>query len=493
LCDAIVLAFSQGAPVVYAVRVLGTRYATATYTLNDGQGNDVCIVNASSPGIWGNAVKLKILAGSWKATETNNLLPASLGAGPYHTKARTILNDGSNWMAVEGTEVHIVYTGVPATGEVLINAIGDFTFGDTLLDTQAISYALKYQTIKVQITDNVITQTFDNIHTITQLIAKLHGTGLVEISAIAGETHLPALGTVKLAGGTQGDAITTTNWRTAMRVGGDQASELIGAPQTAAITAYEVEPGTHDLIPEVDGQSMELANKFHPCQWFVSAAPNMGVAALLDLASGYSNRLLTIVANGWDGSSVPKCIAVARAGKEAACALGESAALPRNAMNGLNGLLNTFTQAEVDTMTQDTDARLDCIIKSRGLRPYVGITTDSTWQFLRTVDQRTINFVIVASNEIAQQFFHEKRTDRIMSSMCASWNSVLEDLRKAECVRAYTITVYPSDTDTGKVFVNINMENIGHIERIDEKLAVGILPSNASSYTASAGTTMTPA
>ena len=492
LKDAIELCFGQGAPVVYAIRVLGDHSATATITIEDGQGNDVVIANASSPGIWGNSVRIKVLAGSFKATETVTMKPGTGTAGPYYTKMQNMLNDGSNWIEVDGVERTIVYTGVPGTDEVLLETTGRFTFNASqpILNSQLITYALKYQTIKVEITDNEITQSFDNLHNITQLIAKLHGTGLVEITAIAGETHLPALGTYILTGGSQGQAITTTNWRTAMRTGGEQAAELIGAPQCAAITDYEVEEGTHDLIPEIDAQSMELANKFHPCQWFVSTAPNMSLASLLDLASGYSNRLLTIIANGWDGSTVPKCIAVARAGKEAACALGESAALPRNAMNGLNGLLNSFSQAEVDTMTQDTDARLDCIIKSRGLRPYVGITTDSTWQFLRTVDQRTINYVIVASNEIAKQFFHEKRTDRVMNSMKNSWQSVLEGLRRDECIRAYTISVGPHDTDTGKVLVHINMENIGHIERIDETLAIGILPSVASRFTATAGTTM---
>ena len=141
-------------------------------------------------------------------------------------------------------------------------------------------------------------------------------------------------------------------------------------------------------------------------------------------------------------------------------------------------IYNTFDQDEVDTLTQATDASVDAIIKSRGIRPYVGITTDQTWQFLRTVDNRTINWVIVCSNEIAQQYFHEKRTNAVMASMKASIESVLQDLLRNENIRAYKLDVYPSDTDTGKVFVDISMENIGHIERIDETIAVGILNEN---------------
>ena len=144
-------------------------------------------------------------------------------------------------------------------------------------------------------------------------------------------------------------------------------------------------------------------------------------------------------------------------------------------MNGLNGLLNTYDQTDVDVMTQDTDARADVIIKSRGIRPYVGITTDQTWQFLRTVDNRTINYVIVASDQIARQYFHEKRTGTIMSAMEQSIKAILNDLMRDENIRAYSIEVTPDETDTGKVNIHLCMENIGHIERIDETIAVGIL------------------
>ena len=65
-----------------------------------------------------------------------------------------------------------------------------------------------------------------------------------------------------------------------------------------------------------------------------------------------------------------------------------------------------------------------------------------------------------------------------MASMKASIASVLNDLLRDENIRAYTLDVYADDTDTGKVIVKISMENIGHIERIDETIAVGILNDN---------------
>jgi hypothetical protein len=487
LQDAIELAFAQGAPVVYAVRVLGTGHATASVTLDDGldDPNDVVTISAKSPGLWGNAVSIKVLEGSYKATETTPYaIPGAGTVGPYYTQYTNIIaNDSANWVRVDGvpyTEANgkLVYTAPPTADQVYVNTIdGSITFGTPVAATSLITYSLKYKTVKLVVTDNETTYTYDNISSLTKLVARLIGTGFVSATAITGETHLPATSVTPfaLSGGLDGTSISTSDWEEALRVGGAAAAELVGAPQTCALTEYEVEEGTHDLIPVLDAWSMEMANDFHPCQCFIGVAPNLTAEQVLDIAAGYSNRLLTIVANSWDNSTTSRNIAVARAGKEAAVALGESAALPRNAMNGLNGLLNTYDQTDVDVMTQDTDARADVIIKSRGIRPYVGITTDQTWQFLRTVDNRTINYVIVASDQIARQYFHEKRTGTIMSAMEQSIKAILNDLMRDENIRAYSIEVTPDETDTGKVNIRLCMENIGHIERIDETIAVGIL------------------
>ena len=66
-----------------------------------------------------------------------------------------------------------------------------------------------------------------------------------------------------------------------------------------------------------------------------------------------------------------------------------------------------------------------------------------------------------------------------MAALKASIAAVLNDLLRDENIRAYKLDVYPDDTDTGKVIVKISMENIGHIERIDETIAVGILNEDA--------------
>ena len=496
LKDGVELAFAQGAPVVYAVRVLGTSHATADVTLSDGLttavggAKDVITISAKSPGLWGNAVTVKVLRGSLKATEsTPYAIPGAGSVGPYNTNySDIVVSDSANWVKVDGVlytlaNNKITYSSPPSSTQVYIDIVnGALTFGTSVPATSLITWNLKYYTRKLVVSDNETTYTYDNISSLVKMVARLIGTGFVTAEQVAGETHLPKVQATafQLSGGLDGTTISTTDWATALTVGGEAAAELIGAPQTCALTDYEVAEGTHDLIPVLDAWSMEMANKFHPCQCFIAVAPNLSAEQVLDIAAGYSNRLLTIVANGWDGSVYEKNIAVARAGKEAAVALGESAALPRNAMNGLNGLLNTFEQTDVDVLTQDSDARADAIIKSRGIRPYVGITTDQTWQFLRTVDNRTINYVIVCSDQVARQYFHEKRTTAVMAAMKASIQAVLNDLLRDENIRAYSLDVTPDETDTGKVNIRLCMENIGHIERIDETIAVGILSNSGA-------------
>jgi hypothetical protein len=145
-----------------------------------------------------------------------------------------------------------------------------------------------------------------------------------------------------------------------------------------------------------------------------------------------------------------------------------------NAMNGLSGILNSFNQSETDVLTT---GGLDVIIKKRGILPYIGISTATDWQFMRCTDNRTINFVIIACEYICRQFYHHKRTRYTLSSIKQSIVQMLEDLKTQENIRMYEVTVSAHPTDTGRVNIDLTMENIGHIERFRQVLNVGIMGS----------------
>jgi len=477
LKEAIELVFQQGAPVVYAIRVLGDGNAKASYTVTDGLGvpNTVGTFYAHSEGAWGNSVKITLEDDTYKGTEFEDEMPGN-GTATYYTANCNLYNNSSNFVKVNNVAKTIVYNiGDIGAGKVYLN-IADgyiqFYTGEFPTSSDTISYSVKYHTKKVTITDNEVTFIYPRVVDLVRLTSKIEDSGLATFTAVDGETHMPQNGTYVLAGGSDGAAIDSDDWEEALYDMGEEASLQAGSPTCIAITDNTINSGQHELVPILDGFLTDMESDFHPCLGFVAADPNMTVDELLDLASNFNSRLLSIVANGWDDGDIPKNIAVCRAGREAAMPLGESAAKAVNAMKGILGILNPMTQNECDVLN---GGGLDVIIKKRGILPYVGISTATDWQFMRCVDNRTINYIIVATEYIARAFYHEKRTPRVLSSIKNSIKQMLDDLKHQECIRAYTLEIEPHPTDTGRVNIYMSVENIGHIERFRTTLSVGIL------------------
>lgn len=474
LKDAIEIAFSQGCPVIYAVRVLGRKNSSASYHLIDGTTtkDPVGSIVAHSEGIWGNSVVVKIYDGSFSTT-SNEIFPGDGTVGPYKLRIWNLdtKNTKSNFVKVNGIPKTIVYdaSGL-AVGKVWVNTTdGAVTFypHEEPSPSDLIEVGVRYRTKKIVVTDNERVESFDSIKSLTALRAALATSNLVRFEIDPSATHLPKNEEFNLSGGGDGEPITTDDWL--------EALELLGstiAPTTVAITSHSVssEEVTYDLIPVLDGWLAWMANIFKPCQGFVAAHPGESVTTLMNLAANFNNKWLAIEGNGWDNSAVPKNLAVARAAKEAAVSLGTSCAEAQNAMNGIYGLLYQFNQDETDALTR---GGIDVILKQRGIKPYVGITTATDWQFMRTVDMRTVNWIIVALNYIAQQYYFKRRTPQIMAALQASIEAVLEEQVALQNVEAYAVSVYPNDMDTNRVDIDLLLQNIGHIERIRTVMSVG--------------------
>lgn len=474
LKEAIELAFGQGVPVIYAVRVLGSGAAKATKPLEDDleTPNTVGSVDAVSEGIWGNAVVIKIEDGSYEATDVE-IFPGDGTVGPYALQMCDLAESTANYIKVDGVAKTIVYAEASlGAGKVLIDKVNGsvkFYQNEGPASTSLISVGIKYKTRKITLTDNETREVFNNVRDLVALEAALEKSSLARFTPVAGETHLPKAQTTTLDSGSDGAVVTTDDWENALEILGNTI-----APTTVAITSYEVAEDTYDLVPVLDAWLSYMAGLFKPCLGFVAAKENETVANLLELASGYNNRLLSIVGNAWDQNTPRRNLAVARAAKEAAVALGESTADPTNSLNGILDLLTTFNQDEMDVLTR---GGIDVLMKQRGIKPYVGISTATDWQFLRCVDNRTINWVIVAAKFITDGFYHKRRTVQTMNSVKASIDSMLEEQRILENIEKYATGVYPDSVDTGKVNIELLMQNIGHIERFRMVMGVGILPA----------------
>ncbi|HNR57331.1 MAG TPA: hypothetical protein PKJ51_02635, partial [Methanothrix sp.] len=174
--------------------------------------------------------------------------------------------------------------------------------------------------------------------------------------------------------------------------------------------------------------------------------------------------------NPWDNSQVEKDLAAARAGTEAGLALGESAAQDNNAIQGANDLLNIFDQEEVDVLTYNG---VDMLIKSVGVKPYLGVTTNPDPNFLRTVDMRTVCYSMVVLNYVAKRFFHKRRTRQNMSDLKATLDIAFAEMVRLQILDDFKITVRANALDRNKVDIDLWIQCVGHIERIHTVLSVG--------------------
>jgi len=484
------LAFMQGVPTVYLVRVLGEGYAIAKATLKSLSGDTVGDLKANSPGSWGNSLLYSIQNGNYNGTLTE-IFVGDKSVGPYALQRDDIVEHASNYVKVNGVKRDIVYKlSDHGAGEVLVDKEkGTITFyqGEAPTAADQISVSLKFRTRKITLYDGDTVYVANNIRSIPELISAIGNSQLAVFEEYnATVTKLPKttvsgdkVQTVALTGGNDGATITVDDWEKALY----RLSQTV-TPTTVALCDWEVESGQYDLVGLLSGWLTWMAGQFRPCLGFVPMEDTLGAneaSKVLDLCAGYNNRLLTIVANAWDDQFPLKNIAVARAAKEAACALGESAARSYNSMDGLRNLLTVFDDETVDVLTR---GGADVMIQkkgvypyqaTRGIRPYLGISTATDWQFMRCVDNRTINWIIVAIKYITDQYYHERRTKNVLTSLKQSLCAVLDDQVELENIRTYKLSVSAHPVDTGRVDIDFQMENIGHIERFRVTMHVGVM------------------
>lgn len=487
LYEAAGVAFAQGAGTVYCVRVGPNDAVAASAELTDGATPGVKVADLiyRGEGIAGNATVYEVRDGTLNATDVERFAGDGT-VGPYALNVWNIVEATSNSIKVGANSKTIVYSpGDLATGKVYVNKTdGEFTFftGEAPTAADLLTVVLAYKTKRLILRDeNGIREDFDNIRSLVDMQSQLDQSLICELLPVTGQTHLPEnCSPTALSGGSAGSAITTTHWLEALDALGEEIT-----PTTVAICSYEVEAGTYDLIPVSEGWVQNMASQLKPCMVFVPTKMMETKENLENLAAGYNDRHLCIEGNSWDCSATPKNLAVARAAKEAALAMGESAAYAGNSMSGIDGLQKIFRDTEVDHLTR---AGVDiCIMKGavgapRGVRPYLGITTSTEWQFSRCVDNRTINYIILAVKYITDQYYHRRRSSRVLSSLKASIVGLLEEQKEMENIEGYAVEVIAPANDTGRVNIDLQLQCIGHIERFHVLMQVGIM-SNYVGFT----------
>lgn len=489
LKEACELGFNNGVPAICAIGVKGQGNLKSSVTLTDGLANpsNVGAFYAKYEGIYGNSLSTKISRSTHKINLVFNNMPGDGTVGPYWLEQHGLLNYGSNWIKVNGIAREIVYSQAElAASKVFLDIIAGsmlFADGENIETSDQMSGSVKYNALRVQVTDNVQLETFDGIVDLVDLQAKLTGSQLIDFVPEPYETHFPGVGSGiavhPLTGGSDGAPITVDDWNTAMDALASEVNLRAGGATCYALTSCEVEFGTRDLIPEFDGFLVRQENAFKPGMGYVGLQPNTSKDVALDIASNFNSRNLYIVVNPWDdpNSSVRQNGAVALAARRAAAPLGESCAKAEYALKGMNGLLNEFEDDDVDVIDE---GRLNVLIKKVGILPYLDRSTASDQQFWRAVDNYTINWCEIACKYICDGYKHWKATPQTCEAIRESLAAVMDDLRSRKIVRVYTLTVYRDldigGVDTGKIWIDLNAEPIGHAERFRVNFGVGVMP-----------------
>lgn len=476
-------AVAQGASIFYGVRVMGANYATAHLDVEDGLDGAVGIFEATGPGVSGNIPTITIENGDIHKTIVESFA-GNGGTTAYALLYNDIYESTVNYVEVAGIRRTIVYTGTPDTGEAKI----DKTTGQLLFATgqwptaaQKVEVRYKYTTRRITITDvDAGTQpvVYNNIASLTMLAAKMKSDPLVTFTAEVGATHLPAvMAATNMAGGSDGDALTEDDWEAAFNVVVEDLPASV-FPSSVFVTECSVEDGQWEIIGLLDAFLTKMANKpvgkMSPCQGFVTLPADLTADECEEVVSGYNNLFMTILSNGWDDSE--QDLAGARAGQEAALALGTSPAVDDNSLKGINGLLFQWDDAEREVLNA---ACLEVLVKETGVHPYVGVTTNPDDSFYRTVDVRTICAVIIIVDQIVKKFMNERRTATNLSRMDASIRVLLNRYCMAGVLDTFSLAVTPTESDHNAVDIALKIQPVGHIERVQTWLGVGYYDTTA--------------
>ena len=476
-------AADQGASIVYGVRVLGAGYASASLTVNDGT-DDVGTFNATGPGVAGNIPTITIARGDAYGSIVETFA-GNGGTSPYALMYNDIDSDAlTNYVKVAGVTKTIIYTGTPDPGECLIDPVaGTLSFATPEWPTksQQVEVKYKYYSRKVTITDvssQTIPTVYNNIKSLTALVAKMKDDPLVTFDAETGATHLPAvMAATNMAGGLDGAAITAEDWEAAFNVVVEQLPANV-YPSAVFATAYGVETGQYEIVALMDAFLTKMANKpvgkMSPCQGFISLDPTADADDLTDLVSGYNNLFMTLITNGKDNEG--RDLAGARAGQEAVLRLGTSPAVDDNSLKGIQGLLFQWDDADREVLNA---AGLEVLVKETGVHPYVGVTTNLDDSFYRTVDVRTICATIIVVDQIVKKFMNERRTQTNLARMQASIDVILNRYKASGVLDTYTLAVTPNEADHNAVDIALKIQPVGHIERVFTWMGVGYYDSSA--------------
>jgi hypothetical protein len=477
LRDGIIDSFGEGAPRVFAKRILGAHNASALANVSDNQASPSVVgtIRAKSAGAWGNGLSATFTQGVIMHAEQGYFSGNGLG-GFYALEGANFINPqpAGAYVTVGGVEKTIVYAEEDlASGKVWLNPItGLLKFWSTEDpdESDQVLYSLWHYGVDMLLTDNQLTEYREDLKDLYEVADAFSSSALAYFDIAEGKTHLPALTRTPLIGGTDGDPITTQDWAQNLIECGNELKKLDVVPTAVALTACEVQPNTYDLHTIASQWSTSENTKFRPTVVFVPTRRNQSPEGMVVEGMKRSNRHLAIVYPCWDQSERPKNLAVLHAARTAWTPLGESVAADENRLKGANGLHGDLEDTINDDYVRSLTTRgIYVVVKTKaGIGPVKGVTTDKLDQFSRVVDQVTANFIITKCKDTMTPFLMRKNDADNREDLKLSVDHFLIELRdEVKAISAFLTACTPDLGNDNLVHFLLKFKPIGHIEWIE--------------------------
>lgn len=480
-------AAAQGASALYAINVRGEGYATATLAVTDSQTPGVATgtFDATGPGTWGNIPTIKIDDGDIDGFVTETLTGNGTTV-PYALLYSDILHEtvDTNICRVGATTKTLVYTGTPDPGEALIDPVTgklSFATGEWPTTSQQVLVRYRYASRKITIQDEggVPAIVYNNLRTQVAVEAALRSSTICQYTPATGITHLPeTMAATPMAGGLDGRTPTVEDWQAAFNIALEELPASV-YPSTVFTTTHSATQGQSDVVALMDAFLWQMSRrpigKMKPCQGFVSLDSTWTADQMAEFRSGYTNLWMTLLTNGYDENE--KNLAPARAGQEAALALGTSAATESNSLKGISGLLWQWDDNEREVLNR---AGLEVLVKEDGVRPYVGVSTDTDDNFFRCVDVRTIIETIIIIDGMAHKFLNERRTLTNLGRLQSSIHLMLAELASNSVLDYFSVLVTPNASNRNGVDIAVDIQPVGHMETFNTVLRSGYISTQVA-------------
>ena len=502
LCRDGALAFYNSLQDAYLVRVLGAGFATAELQLTDGLASphNAGKLVAASSGDRGNSTKAIIAEGTFNSHDVE-YFPGDGTVGPYYLEFANLVGPfpstgtDKNVVEVDGIGFTPVYTvGSLAAGKVFIDTVNgslQFYVGEAPAAYSQITTNIAYHTAKLTVVDgNTVYPAIDNLSDQAAIEAALSSNSLLNYISDPTITHLPVAGTYTLVGGDDGAAITSNDWDLAIQVLRDYVVEVRTGISAITLTQTSVDEGdgSYDLLSLAEGHCAEMEQDWEPCLWVLGAEENAAPEDLIQIVSSHAHRNLLFVANPWGAERDPPRTNgwVALAAREAQISLGDDTGerSSLNAIMGMQGLLNPLRKATVRGLQNN---RITCLIKEdAGIFPNWSRTVAVDQQFQDAVDNRTVNFILRMLYAITKRFYFKKNIPAVREDLRTSIAQQLNLLLEQYVAVKYILEVRgPGDkgytyTDNGRIDIDLQVENVGHIKRIMINYGVGIIEDGSN-------------